>query len=108
MTKILSTEELSTWSLKELDELIANAQKARTKAEEQARKDLMQEMKDLASKHGLSINEVFGKETVRRSSLPAKYRHPENRSKTWTGQGRKPNWFKDYLENGGQKSDLEI
>ncbi|WP_354540899.1 H-NS histone family protein [Roseovarius sp. MBR-6] len=46
------------------------------------------------------------------SSLPlaphaaAKYRHPENPALTWSGRGRKPQWFVEALDAGNTASDL--
>lgn len=38
-----------------------------------------------------------------------KYRHPENASITWAGgQGRKPKWVEEHIENGGKLEDLLI
>ncbi|MDZ4066259.1 MAG: H-NS histone family protein, partial [Tabrizicola sp.] len=38
----------------------------------------------------------------------AKYRHPENAALTWSGRGRKPNWFIDALVDGTEPEDLAI
>jgi DNA-binding protein H-NS len=38
----------------------------------------------------------------------AKYANPENRSDTWTGRGRKPNWLVERLKKGADLSDFEI
>jgi len=37
-----------------------------------------------------------------------KYAQPENPEITWSGAGRKPQWVKDHLDNGGQLEDLRI
>jgi DNA-binding protein H-NS len=39
-------------------------------------------------------------ETKPRSSLPAKYRNPENEAETWTGRGHRPKWLKAALAAG--------
>jgi DNA-binding protein H-NS len=38
----------------------------------------------------------------------AKYANPENRSDTWTGRGRKPNWLVERLKKGAKLVDFEI
>jgi len=36
-----------------------------------------------------------------------KYQHPGDPDTFWTGIGPQPRWFKDYLEAGGTKEELE-
>lgn len=43
----------------------------------------------------------------KRRAAVSKYVDPQS-GKTWTGQGRQPKWFADYLERGGRKEDLVI
>jgi DNA-binding protein H-NS len=43
---------------------------------------------------GYSLAELVGTETkASRAPAAAKYRHPENPTLTWSGRGRKPQWF---------------
>ena len=43
-----------------------------------------------------------------RAPAAAKYRHSENPALTWSGRGRKPQWFVEALEAGKTASDLAI
>jgi DNA-binding protein H-NS len=36
------------------------------------------------------------------------YEHPDDKSDTWTGRGRKPNWVIARLKKGAKLSDFEI
>jgi DNA-binding protein H-NS len=58
---------------------------------------------------GYSQAELVGTET-KSSRMPAtaKYRHPENPALTWSGRGRKPQWFVEALEEGKTEGDLAI
>ena len=38
----------------------------------------------------------------------AKYRHPENAALTWSGRGRKPQWFADHINAGKDPSALAV
>ena len=38
----------------------------------------------------------------------AKYANPDDRSQTWTGRGRKPNWLIAKVKKGAKLEDLEI
>ncbi len=44
---------------------------------------------------------------VRKSGVP-RYAHPEDATKTWTGQGRAPAWFQALLDAGHTKESLVI
>jgi DNA-binding protein H-NS len=37
-----------------------------------------------------------------------KYANPEDRSQTWTGRGRKPNWLVARLKKGANLEDFAI
>lgn len=45
---------------------------------------------------------------IKKPAKPAKYRDPKNPTATWSGFGRKPDWFKAHLDAGGQEKDLLI
>ncbi|UJF24570.1 H-NS histone family protein [Suttonella sp. R2A3] len=46
--------------------------------------------------------------TLKKPAKPAKYRHPNNPTITWSGYGRKPDWFKAHLKDGGKAKELLI
>lgn len=77
--------------------------KDRQKAEARAK------VEALARDLGYSLTELVGTETKStRAPAAAKYRHPENPALTWSGRGRKPQWFVEALEAGKTASDLAI
>lgn len=47
------------------------------------------------------------KSKAKRRTVAAKYVHPQS-GQVWTGQGRQPRWFAEYLANGGSEEDLKI
>ena len=56
-------------------------------------------MEAFARNLGYSLAELVGTEMkTARASAPAKYRHPENPARSWSGRGRKPQWFMNALE----------
>ena len=58
---------------------------------------------------GYSLAELVGTETKSsRAPAAAKYRHPENPALTWSGRGRKPQWFVEQLEAGKTAEDMAI
>jgi DNA-binding protein H-NS len=104
--------DLSKLSIDKLRALIKDAQaeiETRRKAD---RKQVLADIKQLAEKHGFSLNDLVGgtrgAEGRGRSGKAPKYRHPDDPNKTWGGQGRKPNWVKDWLAAKGSLEDLRV
>jgi DNA-binding protein H-NS len=99
-------------SLKELVEIEAKVQKAIAAARDRERADLKKKMAEMASSHGFSVTDLFGggrgAKGSKKSVGVAKYANPDNRSDTWTGRGRKPNWVLERLKKGSKLSDFEI
>jgi len=44
----------------------------------------------------------------RRTLKPPPHRHTPTTTQTWSGMGRKPQWFIDHLQHGGSEHDLLI
>ena len=106
----ISVEKLS---LRELIALEAKLKSAIATARDRERADVRTKMAALAETHGFSISELFGgirgRGATKNKSLGiAKYANPEDKSDTWTGRGRKPNWLVARLKKGAKLSDLEI
>lgn len=100
-------------SLKELVELESRVQRAIALARDRERAELKRKVADLAETHGFSVAELFGGTRGRgpgknKSVGVAKYANPENKSDTWTGRGRKPNWLVERLKKGAKLADFSI
>lgn len=100
-------------SLKELVDLEAKVAKAIAAAREKERVELKRKMAEMAETHGFSVNELFGGVRAGRGAKGksvgvARYANPEDRSDTWTGRGRKPNWLLERLKKGGKLEDFAI
>lgn len=94
-------------SVKELTDHIARAQKALAAVKERERSDLKQKIASLAENAGFSVGELFGARG-RGKSASVKFMNPDNRSETWTGRGRKPNWLVAKLSKGAKMSDFAV
>ena len=108
-----SASAIDKMPLKDLIELEAKVKKAIAEARERERSELKEKVAEMAKSHGFSVNELFGGRGVRGSGKiksigVAKYANPDNRSDTWTGRGRKPNWVVELLKKGSKLSDFEI
>lgn len=110
----ISSINVDKMSLKELVELEVKVKRAISAARDQARGDLKKKLAEMAENHGFSVNELFGggrgaKGAGKGKSLGvAKYANPDNKSDTWTGRGRKPNWVLERLKKGSKLTDFEI
>lgn len=118
----LSTDELKTLGKNITKEIRVRAVREAKEAERAAAeksKEVFLQMRDLAAKHGLTVEDVLangGRKRRRRGTGPAatgpksapKYRNPKDPSKTWTGKGRKPGWIAEALEKGKKLEDFAI
>lgn len=95
-------------SVKELTDHIARAQRALAAAKERERSDLKQKIASLAENAGFSVGELFGQRGRGGKSVAVKFMNPDNRSETWTGRGRKPNWLVARLSKGAKMSDFAV
>jgi len=78
------------------------------RAEERTK--LREKVAEMAAEAGFSLDEVVSKrgKDRRRGKAAVKYRNPEDRSQTWTGRGRKPNWLIAELEAGRSIDEFAV
>ena len=94
-------------SLKELLDLEGKLERAIAAAREREHGELKQDLAAFAEKRGFSLKELFGGRGKGKTSI-AKYANPDDRSQTWTGRGRKPNWWIAKVKKGATLEQLEI
>jgi DNA-binding protein H-NS len=94
-------------SVKELTDHIARAQKALAAVKDRERAELKHKIASLAENAGFSVGELFGGRG-KGKSISVKYMNPDNRSETWTGRGRKPNWLVAKLSKGAKITDFAV
>jgi DNA-binding protein H-NS len=97
-------------SLKEINDLEAKIAKAKSAAREKAKSDLKDRIDRLVEGSGFTVAELYGfaARGRGRSKSAAKYANPENKTETWTGRGRKPNWLVARLKKGAKMDDFAI
>jgi DNA-binding protein H-NS len=97
-------DELTAQQLRQVREL---ADQKRLEKLEDAKQQVIAEMREKLAELDLSFEEVMGiGPRRRRSSLPPKYRSPEG--SLWSGRGYAPAWVRDYEEQGGDREDYLI
>lgn len=101
--------DLEALSLSELKKLQKDVAKAISTFEDRQKAEARAKVEALARDLGYSLAELVGTET-KSSRAPAapKYRHSENPALTWSGRGRKPQWFVEGLKAGKTAEDFTI
>jgi len=99
----------------ELEDLQAKIEKAKEKKHRENRKAALKAAEAAAAEFGYTLQELVGaaekpatRGRARAKGGAAKYRNPENPSETWTGRGRRPEWYKAAIDAGKNPADLEI
>ena len=100
---------LEAMSLKELRQLQKDLAKAISTYEDRHKAEARTKLEVIAKEMGYSLAELIGVDVkTTRASAVAKYRHPENAALTWSGRGRKPQWFMDHINAGRDPSALAV
>ncbi|MGI9211495.1 MAG: H-NS family nucleoid-associated regulatory protein [Methylococcaceae bacterium] len=117
------SEQYSALSEDELTNVIENAKRALQEKMDVKRKDVIQQIMELASsiKVSVEIHEnsfsqevAYPKRSYQKSSLrkgskvAPKYQNPNNNAQTWSGRGMKPKWLSSLLEMGRSMDEFEI
>lgn len=100
---------LDKMSRDELVQLRKDIDKTIKALEERQRKEALAAAEAAAKKKGFSLAQLTGTAPKKpRRSYPPKYRHPENPELTWSGRGRQPAWYREWVEAGHPSADLLI
>ena len=101
--------DLEALSLSELKKMQKDIGKAIYTYQDRQKAEARAKVEAFARELGYSLAELVGTETkTARAPVAAKYRHPENPALTWSGRGRRPQWFVEALAGGGTAGDMEI
>lgn len=108
-TASMADYDLEALSLSELKKMQKDIAKVISTYQDRQKAEARAKVEALARELGYTLAELVGTETkiTRARSLP-KYRHPENPALTWSGRGRRPQWFVDALTGCETAGDLEI
>ena len=97
---------VNVMSLAQLLELDGQLKAAISSARDRERAQVKEEMAALAEKRGFTLKDIWGGRGKGKSA--PKYANPDNRSETWTGRGRKPNWLVAKLKKGSKMDEFAI
>jgi DNA-binding protein H-NS len=101
------TKNLENMNHSELAALRSHIDHLMVEKEASEKAELREKMAAMAKDHGLSIDELFGKNGRRKGigSVAVKYRDPKNPSNTWTGRGRMASWLVAATKSGKAKRE---
>ena len=103
--------DLSNYSVDELSKLKTDIDREIRQRRKQEAKEAQKELKAVAEKYGFSLNELVGAPQAgggQKAKAKALYCHPGDASKTWSGRGRRPNWIKEWEEQGRNIDELRV
>ena len=101
--------DVENLSLKELKALKVEVERAISSFEDRKKREALAALQEQAKSFGFSLEELTGAKVAKtRKPADAKYAHPENKSITWSGRGRKPAWFADAIAAGKKPEDLTV
>ena len=100
--------DLDKMSKEELTALIKDAEKALKTLETRRLAEAKKAAESAAKEYGFSLDELLGGGSKKGTKSAPKYANPADKSQTWTGKGRKPNWVNAALEEGKSLDDLKI
>ncbi len=110
---------INSMTRKELEKLKANVDKALTRVEKTEMKEALAAAEKAAKAHGFSLAEITGggapaaktiikKTKTTKKPSPPKYANPADKTQTWSGKGRQPEWFKAAMASGKTPDDVAI
>lgn len=107
--------DLSTLSHKELSVLMEKAQARQSQLKEERAAETRAKIDALLEKSGHTLTELYpnlggrgGKAGKARAAVLPKYRDPSDKSKQWSGRGKRPRWFNDAIAAGSTPDLLLI
>ena len=103
----MSNIDLGTLSVSELNALKGNIDSAIDLRRQSELMELNNQIHAIVDGSPFTLEEIMGARKVRKPVAP-KYAHPDDRSLTWTGRGRRPLWVEEQLNNGKTLEDLTI
>mgnify|MGYP000844786416 FL=1 len=114
-------KDLKSMTRKELEKLLADVKKALQAAQARERRAARKAAEKAAAEYGFSLNDLSDEAPAAKKPRKAKkaagapkpkskpqFANPEDKSQTWTGKGRQPNWFRAQVENGADPETMRI
>lgn len=104
------SKNYSDMSEVELQTMIEEAGRALKEKQQGKRKEVLNQMKQLAASIGVGVEIIEGPAAGGRKGrkVPIKYQNPDNLAEKWSGRGVKPKWLQHLLAQGRKLEDFEV
>lgn len=106
----MNLEQLSE---EELSAVIDNAQRILKQKQESKRREVLSQIKELAS--AIGVNVEISDTTAKKSAaprqgykVPPKYQNPKNLSQQWSGRGMMPKWLRELVAQGHSQEEFKV
>ena len=111
--------DLKSLNSKELEKLLEDVKKALQSVKARDRRKALKAAEKAAAEWGFSLSDLSedGKPVKKERKNKAKpvkakskpqFANPADKSQTWTGKGRQPNWFRGAVEKGATPDSMKI
>lgn len=111
--------DLKSMNRKELEKLLKDVKTALVNVQARDRRAARKAAEKAAAEFGFSLGELGAdgptpaksakkKKKSTGSKAPPKFANPADPSQTWTGKGRKPNWYLAEVEKGTAPEKMKI
>lgn len=101
--------DISNLSIAELKRLLVQIPKEIERRQKEEKSKVLKEIESIAAERGFALDELIGERPKKeRAPVAVKYRHPSNPDLNWTGRGRQPKWVVEFLQKGGNLSQLQV
>lgn len=111
--------DLKSMTRRELEKHLKDVQKALKTAQSRDQKEAKKAAEKAAAEFGFSLEDLSDGAVAPRKAKRAKskkpkvkskpmYANPADKSQTWTGKGRQPNWFREAVGGGTAPDSLKI
>ncbi len=95
----------------ELQALIAEATEQLQTLQQNKYKEVVAQIKELAHSIGVTVEIHDGNKKLNKAAgttVPDKYRNPNDHAQTWKGRGMMPAWLKAFVAEGHDKDEYLI
>ena len=109
-TTSFNAVDLDAMSFDELRSLISDAEVAMARQLQERRREVVAQMRELAASVGVQFEIIADASPKRRRSAASapRYRNPENPEQTWSGRGKRPQWFVASVNAGVGPASMEL
>ena len=116
---MFTKDDLKSMSRKDLEKLLVNVQKALTAVKARDQREAKKAAAKVVKEYGFSLDEISEvtssqpkkakarKKAPKNPSKPV-FANPEDKTQTWTGKGRQPNWYRAQVAQGTAPDTMRI